>query len=192
MKRGVSEKTKKLTLGALLAAMGTVLLLLGALIETLDLTMAALASFFCIFAVIELGGAYPWLIYAVTSILSVVLMPQGMGGWFYLLFFGYYPIIKEKTERLKKPISVILKILIFNGALISGVAISYFLFFAQREGVNALDAVILFFGGEGAGKIMAAFMYLLSNVVFLLYDLAVTRMISFYFIKLRHRLKFLR
>ena len=95
MSRGVSEKTKKITLSAVLTAMGVVLLLIGAVIEVLDLTMAALASFFCIFSVIEMGKGYPWMIYAVTGILSIILMPQGFGGWFYILFFGYYPIIKE-------------------------------------------------------------------------------------------------
>ena len=39
-------------MGALLAAMGVALIFIGALIETLDLTVAALASFFCIFAII--------------------------------------------------------------------------------------------------------------------------------------------
>ena len=67
MGKGISNKTKKMTLGAILSAMGVALLFIGSFIETLDLTMAALASFFCIFAVIELGGVYPWLIFSVTG-----------------------------------------------------------------------------------------------------------------------------
>ena len=131
MSRGVSHKTKKTTLAALLAAMGVALIFLGSVIEVLDLSVAALASFFCIFAVIELGGAYPWLLYAVTSLLSVILMPYTMGGWFYLLFFGYYPILKEKLERLKKPIAWCLKLVILNVALLISVVLAYFLFFGQ-------------------------------------------------------------
>ena len=61
MSRGISQKTKRMTVSAMLAALGVALLFISGLIETLDLSMAALASFFCIFAVIELGGAYPWL-----------------------------------------------------------------------------------------------------------------------------------
>ena len=64
MSRGVSEKTKKLTLSATLAAMGVVLLIIGGFIEVLDLSMAALASFFCIFAVIEMERGYSWMIFA--------------------------------------------------------------------------------------------------------------------------------
>ena len=189
MKRGVSHKTKALTLCAILSAMGVVLLMLGALIETLDLSMAALASFFCIFAVIELGGTYPWLIFAVTGTLSVVLLPHSAGGWFYLLFFGYYPILKEKLERLKKPVSYLFKILIFNAAVFLGTAVTLLLFYGGGEGKTLWDAFIFFFGGEDAGIYLALGTYLLSNAVFVIYDFALTRMITFYFIKIRPRLK---
>ena len=191
MARGVSKQTKNLTLCALLAAIGVALIFLGSVIEVLDLSVAAMASFFCIFAVIELGGAYPWLLYAVTSLLSVILMPYTMGGWFYLLFFGYYPILKEKLERLKKPIAWCLKLVILNAALLISVALAYFLFFGQTDG-NLIDAFIYVFGGEGYGEILALGVYVLVNVVFILYDIALTRLITFYFIKLRRRFKFLR
>ena len=155
MSRGISNKTKKLTLGAILSAMGVALLIIGSFIETLDLTMAALASFFCIFAVIELGGVYPWLIFSVTGVLSVILMPYSMTGWFYLLFFGYYPILKEKLERLKKPLAWILKVLILNVALTISVIAAYFLFFGQTGTGNLLDAFTLVFGESDAGISMA-------------------------------------
>ena len=191
MSRGVSHKTKKMTLCALFAAMGVALIFLGSVIEVLDLSVAAFASFFCIFAVIELGGAYPWLLYAVTSLLAVILMPYTMGGWFYLLFFGYYPILKEKLERLKKPIAWGLKLVILNVALLISVALAYFLFFGQTDG-NLIDAFVYIFGGEGFGEIFAFGVYALVNVVFIIYDIALTKLITFYFIKLRHRFKFLR
>ncbi len=192
MSRGVSQKTKKMTAGAILSAMGVALLFLGALIETLDLSMAALASFFCIFAVIELKGIYPWLIYAVTGLLAVILMPFSMGGWFYLLFFGYYAIIKEKTERLKKPIAWLVKILLFNIAMVLGIVIAYFLLFGKGDAKSILDIVLFIFGTENGGLIFAGAVYLLANVVFVVYDIALTRLITFYLFKLRHRFKFLR
>lgn len=191
MSRGISQKTKKLTLGAILSALGVAMLLVGAMIEVMDLSMAALASFFCIFAVIELGGAYPWLIYAVTSVLSLILMPFGMGGWFYLLFFGYYPILKEKLEKRKKSIAWLLKIVLFNTALALGVVAAYFLFFGNTgEGIE--NAFFLIFGGEDVGKAMAIVTYLLANVVFVVYDIALTRLITYYFVKIRKKFKFLK
>ena len=191
MGRGVSQKTKKLTLSAVLCALGVVLLSIGSLIQTVDLSAAALASFLCIFAVIELGGAYSWSVYAVTGLLSVILTPYGMAGWFYIAFFGYYPIVKEKVERLRKPIAWIIKMLTLNAALFLCVVISYFLFFAQSGGGLA-DAFFKIFGDEDLGKIFAIGMVVAVNVVFVIYDIALTLMISTYINKLRYRFKFLR
>ena len=186
------QKTKKLTIGALLAAMGVALLFIGSFIETLDLSMAALASFFCLFAVIELGGIYPWLIYAVTGILSVILVQHSLGGWFYLLFFGFYPILKEKFDRLVKPLAWVIKIVIFNLTLILGTAVTFLLIFGQTEGKTLIDAFMYVFGGEEVGSWFAICVYLLANLTFVIYDFALTRLIVFYFRKIRDRLKFLK
>ena len=192
MKRGIPQNTKKLTAGALLAAMGVALLFLGSFIEALDLSMAALASFFCLFAVIELKGPFPWLIYAVTAILAIVLMPYSLGGWFYLLFFGYYPIIKEKFEFLPKVIAFIVKLVFFNLTLLLGTAVTFMLFFGQTDGKTLIDAFMYVFGGEEMGEIFALGVYLLAYLTFVLYDFALTRLIIFYFVKIRNRLKFLK
>lgn len=192
MKRGIPQKTKKLTMGALLAAMGVALIFIGALIETLDLTVAALASFFCIFAIIELGGIYPWLIYAVTGILAVVLMPYSLGGWYYLLLFGYYPILKEKLDKLIKPVAWTIKILFFNLTLVLGTAVAFMLFFGNAEGKTLIDAFMYVFGGEEVGEWFAIGIYLLANLTFIIYDFALTKIIIFYFAKIRKRLKFLK
>lgn len=191
MGRGVSQKTKKLTLSAVLCALGVVLLSIGSLIQTVDLSAAALASFLCIFAVIELGGAYSWAVYAVTGLLAVILTPYGMAGWFYIAFFGYYPMIKEKTERLSKPLAWIIKVLTLNTALFVCVVISYLLFFAKSGG-GLLDAFFKIFGDADFGKIFAFAMVAAVNVVFVIYDIALTLMISTYINKLRHKFKFLR
>ena len=191
MGRGVSEKTKKLTLSAVLCALGVVLLSIGSLIQTIDLSAAALASFLCIFAVIELGGAYPWAIYVVTGILSVILAPYGMAGWFYIAFFGFYPILKEKLERLPRIVSWVLKMLVLNVCLLLCVLISYFLFFAASGG-SFIDAFFKIFGDEGFAEIFAIAMVVGVNIVFVIYDIALTLMISTYINRLRHRFKFLR
>ena len=190
MSRGVSEKTKKMTLSAVLAAMGVVLLLIGAVIEVLDLTMAALASFFCIFSVIEMGKGYPWMIYTVTGILSIILMPQGLGGWFYILFFGYYPIVKEKIEKLSKPVSWFLKLLVFTSAITGYAIISYFLFFGELEMLLAEFSAM--FGGMEVGAFLVVAVYAILNLVFVIYDLALTKLITLYFLKLRKKFRFLK
>ena len=192
MKRGIPQKTKMLTAGALLSALGVALLFIGSLIQTLDLSMAALASFFCLFAVLEMRGIYPWLIFATTGILSIILMPYSMVGWFYLLFFGFYPIFKDLVERSKKPISWTLKLLLCNLALIIGTTVAFYLFVGDTEGKNLIDAFSFVFGVEGMGTLATIGVYLLANVTFVVYDIALTRLIILYYFKIRKKLKFLK
>ena len=192
MKRGIPQKTKMLTASALLSAFGVALLFVGSILETLDLSMAALASFFCLFAVIEIRGIYPWLIYAVTGILSVVLMPNSLGGWFYLLYFGFYPIIKDKVERFKKPLAWAIKIGVFNLALLFGTLAVFYLFLGNTEGKNVIDAFKYVFGTEELGTIFTVGIYLLANITFIVYDIALTRLIVLYYYKIRKKLKFLK
>lgn len=184
MSGGVNKNLKKLTAGALLSAMGVAMLSLGGIIETVDLSMAALASFMCIFAVIEMGGAYPWLIFSVTGVLSVIIMPHNMGAWFYLLFFGYYPILKEKVERLKRPISWVVKMLILNVALALGLLIVGYIVYGGQKGFFDLINSIM---ETEFGTLATVGLIILVEVTFIIYDLALTRLITYYTVKLRHR-----
>lgn len=190
MSRGISKKTKKLTLGAMLAAIGAVLLLLGSFFQVIDLSMAAIASLVCIIAVIELGTRWAWIIYAVVGFISVLLRPASFAPWVYVAFLGYYPIIKEKLEKLKKPISWMLKIIALNIALIACLAVVFFLLTAEKP-----DNIFVFFnsllGVPGASTAIAAGLYVFINFVFVIYDIALTRLISLYLFRLRPRLKFL-
>ena len=70
--------------------------------------MAVIASLFSIIAVIEYGKSAPWLVFATTSVLALIILPQNSSAWMYVLFFGYYAIIKEKLERRNKVVSWVL------------------------------------------------------------------------------------
>ena len=99
MARNTQKQVKYLTVSAMLAALGVILLSLGALVEVLDISVAVIASLLVVYAVIEMGGAYPWMIWLVTSIVGYLLMPK-TPVLFFALFFGFSPIVKEKAERL--------------------------------------------------------------------------------------------
>ncbi len=167
-------KIKQLTVCAALAALGVVLLSIGPLIDVLDASLAVLASILCIVAVIEYGKASPWLVFSVTAVLSLVLMPQNSAALMYLLFFGYYPILKEKLERMPRVLSWVIKELIFNTAMV----------------ICIVAIKLLFFPSAAVSVWMYAVLVVLCEIVFVLYDVALTRLISFYVHKLRHRFKF--
>jgi len=173
MRDRIRKRTKYLTVSAMLAALGVIILMLGSLIDVLDVSVAVLASLLTVYAVIEMGGAYPWLIWLVTSVLSMVLLPQKTPALFYACFAGFYPIIKEKLEKLKRPIALLLKIVVFHlclGALL--VMMRLFL-------PDLLDM-------EGA-RWLPAVLYAMCFGCFLLYDFALTQLITYYLVKLRKR-----
>lgn len=155
----------------MLAALGVVLLWLGSIVEVVDISMAVVASLFCVFAVIEYGKSAPWLVFAVTAILSLILLPQKTPAAMYALFFGYYPILKEKLERLPRALSWVLKEVVFNVALVLMLVLSRFLLFGN-------EAQTLWF--------YIAFT-VLAEVAFPIYDIALTRLISLYLYRLRKR-----
>lgn len=168
------EQTRKLTTCAMLAALGVVFLFLGTLMGgMLDISMAVVASLLCVFAVIEYGGSAPWLVFAVTGILSLILLPQKTPAVLYVLFFGYYPILKEKLEKRSRSVAWILKEVIFH------VALALMLFLAGKT---------LFTSNASPLLLYAAFI-LLAEIVFPIYDIALTRLISLYLYRLRRRFR---
>ena len=94
------KKSKKVALAAILCALSVLMLLLGSILTVLDLTMVCMASLLVMLAVIEIGGGYPYLIWLVTGVLAVLLLPDKFSALLYLLFGGIYPIFKAMFERL--------------------------------------------------------------------------------------------
>ena len=85
MSKKTSLQVKYLTVSAMLSALGVVMLGLGAVIEVLDITVAVIASLLVTYAVIEIGGPYPWLIWIVTSIVALLILPLKTPVLFYAL-----------------------------------------------------------------------------------------------------------
>ncbi len=166
-----SQRVKYLTVAAMLSALGVVLLWLGSFLDVLDLSTAALASLLCVYAVIELGGAYPWMIWLCTSLLALLLLPQKSPAIFYALFAGFYPIVKEKAEKLPRVCGYVVKLVVFHLSL----------------GVIVL-AIKLFLPGLIEGQWapwMPIALYVLALITFLLFDYALTKLITLYIYRFR-------
>ncbi len=157
----------------MLSALSVILLYLGSLIEVVDLSMAVIASLACVFAVIEYGKSAPWLVFGVTATLSLVLLPNKSPAAVYALFFGYYPILKEKFEKKPLVVNWVLKEVVFNVALV-------FIFIAMK---------LLLLLPDGILPILYVIAVVLCELIFILYDFALTRLISLYVYRLRRRFK---
>lgn len=158
----------------MLAALSVVILYLGSFIDVLDASMAVIASLMTVIVVIEFGRSASWSIYAVTAVLSLILLPNKSPAVMYAAFFGFYPILKETFEKRNKIASWVLKEITFNIALVVCFLVIRFLIFI---GIPEIPTMMYVLGA------------LLLEAVFILYDLALTRLISFYIFNLRKRLK---
>lgn len=99
MKR--NGKTFSLALGALLGALGLILLYGSSLVPSGQWALAALAGIVNALAVITLGLKGGFTVYVCVGILGLVLVPSKWNVLLYLLFFGLYPMVKSLLERLK-------------------------------------------------------------------------------------------
>ena len=169
------KTTKKVTLSAMLVALGTALMLLGSVIEVLDLSVCAIASLVVVFVYLELGSPYTWLVWLCTS-LCTALVYFGSIVWVeYFLVFGIYPILKAYIEKLPRAFWWPIK-LVFINAVIWAV-------FAICE----LILGIPFFGEDT--MIIKVAVYALINIAFVAYDMFITVMVRLYYDKIRRRFK---
>ena len=169
------SQTKKITLSAMMVALGTAFMVLGAVIEVLDLTVCALASMLVVFVYLEIGSYYPWLVWICTSLATALIYPGSIIWAEYLLVFGIYPLIKAYIERLPRWSWIIVKLIYINAVVWGMFCISEFLL------------GIPFF--EDDSKLLIVITYVLTNIAFLAYDLFITVMVRFYFVKLRPRIQ---
>ena len=168
------SQTKKITLSAMMVALGTVFMVLGAVFEVLDMTVCAAASMLVVFVYLEIGSYYPWLVWICTTIATALLYPGSIIWAEYMLVFGIYPLLKAYIERLPKWSWLIVKLVYINAVVWGMFAISELLL------------GIPFFDEEG--KIMAIVTYILMNVAFVMFDLFITVMVRFYMNKIRPRI----
>ena len=175
-------QTKKLTISAMIVALGTVFMIIGAVVEVLDITAVALAAVLVSFIYIELGSPYTWLVWICTT-LTTFLLYQHSAMWFiYFILFGLFPILKGYIERLPRPFWFLLKIVFGNIA-------SVILFFGIKvvTGIPFVDPNDTIFGITG--KSLYILTWVLFNVAGIVFDLYLTVMVRYYLDKLRPRFK---
>ena len=164
--------TKKISFAAILAALSFILMLIGCTVETVTFSVAAIASLCTVVAIIELGYGYAFMLYLAVSVLSFLLLPIKDPLIYFAGFFGYYPIVKALSEKLGKALSYVIKGLVFSAAFFG---ILYFCLKIIAPGVTLTPIIII-----GA--------YLVLIAVFYVFDVALTKLINSYNLKLRARL----
>jgi len=174
--------TKKIALSAILSALGVIFLAIGSLIEVLDLSSAAIAGFVIVIAVIEFGGHYPVMMYFVISVISVLVAPNKYPALFFIFFGGFYPIFKAYIDRFHYIVAWVVKFSLFN--IILAVLILAVNFLTRIEILPSFES----FDEDSLYNFLRNFkiiVFVVANFAFLLYDIAMTRIINLYIIKIR-------
>ncbi|MBQ7757400.1 MAG: hypothetical protein IJ031_05205 [Oscillospiraceae bacterium] len=159
-------------LGGVCAALAVVLMLITAIIPVLDFAMPAVAGFLMAVIVIEINKKWAVITYVAVSLVSLLVVPTKEVGVLFALFFGYYPILKALLEKPKNmTVQWLMKLAVFNVAVIC----YYFL------AIKILTGDALMSEAGELGKFGPLVLLAVANVVFVMYDIALTRMISMYY-----------
>lgn len=147
------------------------LLMLLTIIPIATYTMPALAGMVLIVVVIENGYSTAAMVYAAVSFLSLFICPDKEAAVLFVGFFGYYPILKGKLEKIRShALEYAAKFLVFNIAVIASYLVIIYLF--------GLQGVLEDVGPLGQYSVLA--LLALGNVVFWIYDVALSRIITAY------------
>ena len=162
------KRTNKVTLCALMASMAVVLMLC-AYFPYLTYAIPAFAGLCIMVVLLEIGSKWALSAYITSAILTILICePEAM--LMYVFLFGYYPILKALIERINKPfLEWPIKVVFFNI-----VVILVYNFIASIFGVHITD-------DNEFGKYTLYIVLALGNIVFVVYDITVSKMASFYF-----------
>lgn len=160
----MKTKTKCLARSAIFAAVATALVCLCAVFPSGRLALIAIAGLCSALALIHCGGKWAAGVFAVSAVLSFLISPGKGNALLYASFFGYYPALKSLFERIHSRIAGwIAKFAVLNVAFAA-------LWFLARA--------VLFEGVET--PIPLPLLWVGINVVFFLYDIGLSRLISVY------------
>ena len=174
----MKNKSGKLALGGVMTALALVFLLLSAVPVT-EISLAVLAGMAGVPVVIEAGRRAGLLHYVAVALLALLLVPTVEAKGLYIAFVGYYSVLKAVLEgsRLPRPAEWGIKLAVFNGSMVAAYYIMLTFFH--------LDSDAFTIGGVSLPWVFLA----AGNLVFLLLDWCLTRLIALYMVKWHPRVR---
>ena len=168
----------KVAFGGMIAALSIVFMFSTGIVPTLTYAIPAICGALLMTVVIEISPFFAGTIYVAVSFLSLLVVADKEAAVMYTAFFGYYPIIKSFIEKIQKnTISWVIKYIIFNIAMVSSYLVASKLFMITFDDIDFL------------GKFALPGLLLAGNVVFAIYDVALTRLVTAYLMVWRKYVK---
>lgn len=170
------KKTGKMTLSAILAALVSVFMITS-FFPYLTYGIPALASLFIMVAVVEMGVKWGFAVYIVSALLVAILPGEPEAKLIYIALLGYYPALKAILEnKLSRVLEYVIKFTVFNAMLL--------LTYGVIAGIAGIEL-----GDMGEfGKYTAVILIAAANLVFIIYDIMITRVSVWYSFKIHKKI----
>ena len=158
------KNSTKLAVCSLSTALGVLMLFLGGITMVLAYAAPMFLGIIMIMLRRTFGTKSAWITFIATSLLSFILVTDKECMMMYVIFFGYYPIVREYFTKIKnKAFRIITKLII------------------KIFGIPFLE--------DGQGKSFIIVFALLMNLLFLVYELMIEKVTLLYIYKLEKRIK---
>lgn len=167
-------KSSKIAYPAILGAISLVFVYIASIIPSGNWGFVAIAGLFPAAAVISVSLKAGFLCWAGVSVLAFLLLPGKFCALIYAALFGLYPMVKAIIERLHRiAAEYLLKLLFFNAAF----TLIYLLM--STAVLNSLPRQL------GVTWLL----YLVANIVFIIYDFGFTKLIGVYIARIGRAVK---
>ncbi|SHH67916.1 hypothetical protein SAMN02745135_01643 [Caloranaerobacter azorensis DSM 13643] len=167
------SNSKKVALGGFVVLLSVLCLYLASILPTNKIFFFCLSTIFIAAIVIEFKTYFSLITYGAISILGFMIIPNKLIMVPYVIYFGYYGIIKYYIEKINNIlIEWIIKIVLFNLFVYATYIIAVNLF------ISNIDI-----------KLPIWIILLLLQVFFIIYDICYSLAIKYYKYKIRRFLK---
>lgn len=172
------KNSHKIAVSGIGTALSVVFMFLGGILYVFSYAVPVLLGLLMMMINKTLGKKHALIVFLSVSFLSLIIVPDKESVLLYVMFFGYYPIIKPKLDLIKlKLLKIICKAIMFNAAVFTAELFAFYLF------------GIPFFEGEMSTVIFALLFAAAMNTIFIMYDFMLNRFYVLYVKKLESKIK---
>lgn len=170
------KNSKVIAYSGVATALSVVMLFLGSIFWVLGYTMPLVASLVMIILLDSISQKSALLTFVSTSIISFILLNDKECVLLYVLFFGYYPLIRDKINDIKpKFLSYLLKFVTFNAAMVLTQILCVYVFGIPFDDMLGKWGIVVF--------------ALCLNLVFVVFDKLYTLLLRLYRIKIKKKVE---
>ena len=162
----------KISLGGVIAAVCLFSMFCTGILPMLDYTIPTFAGFLMVIMIVDTDTKWAFTTYAAVSFLCLIITPNLEASMLFILFMGYYPILRVYLDRIPvRLVRVGIKFAVFNAALIIFYSLVQYVFMADEDMTE---------GMEMFGRYALMVLWLMANVFFVMYDRLLGQLTALY------------